>query len=83
MGFEKDAYNKEKWGRQINIGPMQFGAPREIVIPMKIPAGDSHYLEAVITFSREGRDHNVSVIGSERLATEHSLLAWHRSMFIT
>jgi hypothetical protein len=62
---------------------MQFGAPREIVIPMKIPAGEAPYLEAVITFSREGRDHNVSITGSERLATESSILAWHRSMFIS
>ena len=50
LGFDKDAYSDESWERLVNIGSLQFGAPHEIVIPMKVPAGESPYLEAVITF---------------------------------
>lgn len=83
LGFEKSAYSQESWGRLINIGPMQFGAPREIVIPMKIPAGETPYLEAVITFQRDGKDQNVSITGSDRMSNEHSIFAYYRSMAIT
>ena len=62
---------------------MQFGAPREIVIPMKIPPGEAPYLEAVITFQRGGKDQNVSITGADRMSNEHSIFAYYRSMAIT
>ena len=83
LGFDTDAFSDESWGRLLDIGPMQFGAPREIVIPMKIPAGQTPYLEAVITFKREGKNHNVSILGSDKITNENAMLAYYRSMAIT
>lgn len=83
LGFEKSAYHEESWGRMIDIGPLQFGSPREIVIPMKIPAGENPYLEAVITFPREGRSHNLSIIGADRVTNEKCIMAYYRSLGIT
>lgn len=83
LGFEKTAYLEESWGRMIDIGPLQFGSPREIVIPMMIPAGENPYLEAVISFPREGRSHHLSVIGAGRITNERAMLAYYRSMGIT
>lgn len=62
---------------------MQFGSPRDIVIPMKIPAGETPYLEAVISFERNGRTHNVSLTGATRLCNEDSMISYFRSMAIT
>lgn len=40
----------ESWGRQVHLGPLTYGQPRDIVVPMKIPAGKAPYLEATLTY---------------------------------
>lgn len=71
--------SEESWGRFIQLGPLQFGQAREICIPMKVPAGAAPYLEAVVSFNREGKTHSASVVGNGRTATTDSMLAHFRS----
>ena len=61
--------SEESWGRFIHVGPLQFGQYRDIVIPMNIPPGTAPYLEAVLTFPREGKSHNFTAKGDSRLST--------------
>jgi hypothetical protein len=50
---------------------------------MKVPAGAAPYLEAVVSFNREGKTHSASVVGNGRTATTDSMLANFRSKAVT
>jgi len=50
---------------------------------MKLPAGSVPYLEATLTFPRNGSNHNVSVIGDCRIADQNSILAFYRSSTVS
>jgi len=55
------------WGRVVSLGPLQFGQSREVVVPMKIPAGTAPYLEAIVTHPRKGGgEHRFSAQASSR-----------------
>jgi len=50
---------------------------------MNIPAGTAPYLEAILTFPRDGRDHSVSVTSNVRNASQESILAAFRSRTVS
>ena len=49
---------EESWGRVVALGPLQYGQPREVAVPMRLPplsdaqvaGGDVCYLEAVLEY---------------------------------
>jgi len=43
------------WGRVIDFGPIQFGQKRELVLPMRVPAGSAPYLEVSLEYGLSGR----------------------------
>lgn len=75
--------SEESWGRFIHVGPLQFGQARDIVIPMNLPPGTAPYLEAVLSFPREGKLHNFTVDGDCRICNQDSITASLRSKAIS
>jgi len=67
----------------INLGPLQYGQSREIVVPITIPEGAAEYLNASITYIDRSTGDAVKVtemaVGSEREATPESITAYCRS----
>jgi len=31
--------SEESWGRQIFLGPIQYGQTRDVIVPLNLPAG--------------------------------------------
>lgn len=54
-----------------------------MVIPMNIPGGTAPYLEAVLTFPRNGTEHSVSITSNVREANQESILAAFRSKSVS
>jgi len=71
----------QSWGKHINIGPLQWGQAREIVIPMTIPAGEQPYLEAILAVPHPitKKDVKTSVKGDDREANLDARIALMRS----
>jgi len=71
--------NVADWGRVVNLGTLQFGQSREIVIPMSIPAGATEYLEVVATYpDANGKEIKCSTKATARTATKGALAALAR-----
>jgi len=70
---------QESWGRQVDLGPLQFGQARDIVVSMKVPGGSQPYLEAHISYSQDGAEHKISAKATSRAATQAAILASLRS----
>mmetsp|Transcript_2645 Transcript_2645/g.7915 ORF Transcript_2645/g.7915 Transcript_2645/m.7915 type:complete len:661 (+) Transcript_2645:149-2131(+) len=47
-------HERESWGVSVDLGPLQLGHSRDIVVPMRIPDGESAYLEAVVSYALPG-----------------------------
>lgn len=68
------------WGRVVNLGPIQFGGTREVVLPLRFPPGDEPYLEAVLVYpGADGKEKQVFAQGSSRKAAELATVALARS----
>jgi adenylate kinase len=53
---------EESWGRLVNLGPLQYGQSREIIVPMNLPMDASKpYLEVILTYPFSGSDTNAKV----------------------
>jgi len=67
----------------VNLGPLQFGQSREVVVPMKIPSGDMPYLEAVVVYpSPNGREARSEGVGATRAGSDDAKIALCRSMMV-
>jgi len=65
------------------MGPLQFGQARDIVVPMKIPAGQAPHLEVIVSYPRNGAAHKVSHISGNRIANQEAIVAGLRSKAVT
>lgn len=43
------------WGRVIDLGPLQYGQSRELVVPMHVSAGSAPYLEVSLEYGLKDR----------------------------
>eukprot|EP00933_Yihiella_yeosuensis_P080097 TRINITY_DN93500_c0_g1_i1.p1 TRINITY_DN93500_c0_g1~~TRINITY_DN93500_c0_g1_i1.p1 ORF type:complete len:1048 (-),score=211.18 TRINITY_DN93500_c0_g1_i1:125-3268(-) len=75
----------ESWGRAINLGPLQYGQSRDIVVPIRIPKalmGDSDkpYLEAILSYpASNGTTGRASVTTASRTASTDAVVALCRT----
>ena len=76
--------SEETWGRFIHLGPLQYGQARDVVIPMKIPAGSTSYLEAIVSYPNmvSGKEVRVSSSECSHDATLESVVAGLRNTII-
>jgi len=82
-GIAADMVTDTSWGRVVNLGPLQFGQNREVVVPMRIPMGDMPYLEAVVVYpSPNGREARSGGVGATRSGSDDAKIALCRSMMV-
>eukprot|EP00930_Biecheleria_cincta_P030639 TRINITY_DN21218_c0_g1_i1.p1 TRINITY_DN21218_c0_g1~~TRINITY_DN21218_c0_g1_i1.p1 ORF type:complete len:823 (-),score=138.46 TRINITY_DN21218_c0_g1_i1:71-2539(-) len=79
----------ESWGRAVNFGPLHAGQPRELVLPMQLPAkmpcqtGDQPYLEVFLDYTLgDGRQCRVSALADRRKASGDAIFAQLRSITV-
>jgi len=83
IGISADMVMDASWGRVVNLGPLQFGQCREVVVPMKVPAGDKPYLEAVVVYrSPKGKEVRSEGIGETRSGSDDAKIAFCRSKMV-
>lgn len=88
-GVDAQMVTDTSWGRVVDIGPLQFGGTRELVVPLHIPAGDESqadrpYLEAVVVYTgADGKEQQASGKGSSRKATQSAVAALARSSTVS
>jgi hypothetical protein len=77
------------WGRIVDIGPLQYGQSRDLVVSMNIPAKTSNqdepYLEVVVEYdnSTGGPSHKVSFTASSRKSTPDAIAALVRNQVVS
>eukprot|EP00927_Polykrikos_kofoidii_P001876 TRINITY_DN10730_c0_g1_i1.p1 TRINITY_DN10730_c0_g1~~TRINITY_DN10730_c0_g1_i1.p1 ORF type:complete len:965 (+),score=112.30 TRINITY_DN10730_c0_g1_i1:302-2896(+) len=80
LGVQESLVHDASWGRVVSLGPLTFGQPREVVVPMKIPGGSSAYLEAVVVYpSGQEQEARVAAQGVDRGASSRAIAAVARS----
>jgi len=50
VGRAAGAVTDASWGRVVELGTLTLGGSRDVVVPMRLPAGAATYLEATVTF---------------------------------
>lgn len=76
VGVGADLVTEASWGRVVSLGPLQFGQEREVVVPMKVPAGDAPYLQAMVIYpGKDGKECRAEGMGSGRKGTEGAKVA--------
>ena len=60
--------SEESWGRRLELGPLQHGQSRDVVVPILVPAASATYLQAVLQFTELGGDapSRVHGVGTRR-----------------
>lgn len=75
------------WGKVVNLGSLGFGQSRDIVVPMRIPAGSRPYLEAVLEYPNtedlKSEGLRVPCISGERRSNEDARFAAARAQAIS
>jgi adenylate kinase len=81
LGVGNDLVAETSWGRVVHLGPLTFGQSRDTVVPMRIPAGEAPYLEAVVVYptDRSGGTGKAFVQASRRTSTAWAVTAFARS----
>jgi hypothetical protein len=76
----------ESWGRRVDFGPLLYGQIRDLVVPVKLPAGyapDALFVEAQLVFSdRTGEVYTVKSSSNKQSSSIESRIAiWkHRAV---
>lgn len=75
----------ETWGKYVTLGPLQQGQARDIIVPMKIPAGQAPYLEATLVYPHDlnGKEVKIASTGEVREATVESKIGEVRSRMVS
>jgi len=83
MGVDADMVTEASWGRVLDLGPLQLGQPRGVVVPVQIPGGGEAYLEVVLAYTVPGGDeHKATAQGSCRSASGSALVASFRGELV-
>mmetsp|Transcript_2618 Transcript_2618/g.4803 ORF Transcript_2618/g.4803 Transcript_2618/m.4803 type:complete len:639 (-) Transcript_2618:83-1999(-) len=83
VGIGADMVTDASWGRVVNLGPLQFGQSREVAVPMRVPAGEEPYLQAVVVYpSPSGREAKSEAVGVTRAWSDDAKIALCRSKMV-
>jgi adenylate kinase len=73
----------ESWGRVVTLGPLQQGQSREVVVPLRIPAGSEPYLEVFLTYPTTNGERKVRAETSDRTSSPDAKLAHFRNTLVS
>jgi len=80
VGVGEHMVTETSWGRVVNLGPLQFGSTREVVLPLFIPAGTEPYLDAIFVFPTAGnKESKATGQGTSRTTAAFAVAAYARS----
>lgn len=76
------SFKRVPWGLVFDLGPLHFGSHRDLIVPMKIPAGLHEHIQPFLKVTVEwNSDDNSkeSLIGSDFEVTKDALAAFART----
>eukprot|EP01125_Pyxidicula_operculata_P021770 TRINITY_DN8628_c0_g1_i1.p1 TRINITY_DN8628_c0_g1~~TRINITY_DN8628_c0_g1_i1.p1 ORF type:complete len:1076 (+),score=188.04 TRINITY_DN8628_c0_g1_i1:27-3230(+) len=73
-------FERTHWGKTIKLGPLYYGQPRDIVIPMTINSDE--YLDVSVTFETDRNFTQASAVGQSTKATPDSIWAYVRNLVV-
>lgn len=80
-------FSKSKNGKEltVNLGNLQYGKERDIVLSMVISKSQPHYLEVTLEYTShdEKKPHKISYLASSHEPTEDSIAAHARNLVVS
>eukprot|EP00604_Paraphysomonas_vestita_P000936 CAMPEP_0174819540 /NCGR_PEP_ID=MMETSP1107-20130205/2831_1 /TAXON_ID=36770 /ORGANISM="Paraphysomonas vestita, Strain GFlagA" /LENGTH=1055 /DNA_ID=CAMNT_0016033225 /DNA_START=867 /DNA_END=4034 /DNA_ORIENTATION=+ len=73
------------WGKVVSLGPLLYGQSRDVVIPLKIPAGIEPYLEVILTWpnTEEYGEHRINMISNNRNISGDAVVGFARCLVVS